>query len=78
MRNLYILISATGSDSISSVEIENDSAGDGLLFDKLAVLPSSTAVIPEPSTIVIWSLLGLVSAGVQRRGRRKAARQLTG
>ena len=31
------------------------------------------SVVPEPSTIAIWSVLGLVGAGVQRRRRNRAA-----
>ena len=42
-----------------------DSAG---LVTRFAVSP-----IPEPSTLAIWSLLGLVGAGVQRRRRNRAA-----
>jgi hypothetical protein len=34
---------------------------------------TSATNMPEPSTIAIWSLLGLVGAGVQRRRRNRAA-----
>ena len=37
------------------------------------VTSSSSNVVPEPCTIAIWSVLGLVGAGVHWRRRRKAA-----
>jgi MYXO-CTERM domain-containing protein len=38
-----------------------------------ATMPPVASSAPEPSTMAIWSLLGLVGAGVKRRRRNRAA-----
>jgi len=64
-RNAYLRVDATGGDSITSVEIENISASDVLMFDHLAVLPAETAV-PEPR--IQWLVLGgLIAVALLRR-----------
>ena len=40
---------------------------------EVMVATNNMQAVPEPSTIAIWSLLGLVGAGVQRRRRNRAA-----
>ena len=62
-------------DSIISIthDLEGGSADftgvDDFIF---GIANTHAPVVPEPSTIAIWSLLGLVGAGVQRRRRQRA------
>ncbi|MBM3783304.1 MAG: hypothetical protein FJW30_03035 [Acidobacteria bacterium] len=48
-RNGYILITATGNDSIGSITL-NNSPGDGFVIDHLAFATAPVAGVPEPST----------------------------
>lgn len=45
----YIVITATGSDVIGSLMLDN-SAGDGFVVDHVAFTPAAAAGVPEPST----------------------------
>lgn len=45
-----------------------DSPGDNILYE-----PYATSPIPEPGTIIVWSMLGLVAAGFGVWRRKRAA-----
>lgn len=49
VRFRYLRISATGADVIRSVCVQNISALDGLVFDKLAISPDATTPARRPS-----------------------------
>ncbi len=73
-RNLYLRIDATDGDVINTVTFRNVDglvSTDVLIFDHVAVDRASTDVIPEPTSLIVWSLLGYVwtAAGCRRRGR---------
>jgi hypothetical protein len=61
VRNVYIRIDATGGTVINSVGFQNIVSGgsDGLLFDHLAVVATTT---PDPSTLLLVSGATLVCA----------------
>ena len=67
-RNAYLEIDGTAGTLISSVEIENLSAADVLMFDHLAVSP---AAIPEPSYLL--PLVGCFVLFILRQRRRYAS-----
>jgi hypothetical protein len=46
---------------------------DAVTGESITIQIGGEAVIPEPSTIAIWSLLGLVGLGYGWRKKRKAA-----
>lgn len=55
------------------MRLEIDGFLGDVIIDTLEFTPlASPSVVPEPSTIAIWSVLGLVGAGVRRRRNRAA------
>jgi len=51
IQNLYLFITATDGDTISSITIHNKSWGDGLVFDKLAMLDQSPSYNNPPKAV---------------------------
>ncbi len=54
---------ASGRDDL------NPMLEDNLLGFRVASIFESTSVIPEPTTFLVWSLLGLSAIGIRRRTR---------
>ena len=60
VRNSYLLVTATDGDVINSIAFQNDTLGDGVVFDKVAYL-----AVPEPCLL---ALLLTMAPLISRRG----------
>lgn len=73
--NAYLVITASGGSSITSVGFENLTATDYLAFDHLAVAGASSS--PEPGTLPLLGLgalaIGVVHCRKLRAGRNRIA-----
>jgi choice-of-anchor C domain-containing protein len=66
------------ADSTSTILMFQNKEGQtpayyGAALDDVSIVATSTVTVPEPATIIVWSLLGVASwlgLGVCRRGRR--------
>jgi hypothetical protein len=67
VRNSYLLVTATDGDVINSIVFQNDTMGDGLVFDKLSYL----SAVPEPSSFALLLAGGAALAAVRQRRRNK-------
>jgi hypothetical protein len=75
-RNAYLVIDATGSSPITSVEFENIASAenssaqeDALEFDHLAIAAGPTVATPEPGSLSLLGL-GALAVGFSAAGRR--------
>jgi hypothetical protein len=50
---------------------ERDNNGANIIFSSLSITTRDAGVIPEPSTLVIWSVLGAMGLVFARRRRKK-------
>ena len=68
----YGLIGNTAADTFTSIQFGTTTASDSFGFDDMTV-GTQENVIPEPPTLIIWSLLGILGIGIRWWRRRKAA-----
>lgn len=70
--NGYTTVNGLSLGTIDRLTFDGLGGGGGFVLDNLNLGLGST-VIPEPTTLAIWSLLGICGIGFGWRRRRKAA-----